>query len=76
MKRYLTTKEVAHYLNVSPTTLKLWRHQGIGPQYAKVGQSVRYDSEELERYIKGHTYGSTAEYEGQTRGVSHETLRL
>ena len=43
------------FLNVSASTLKRWRDEGIGPRYIKIGQGknskVLYPITELEKFI-------------------------
>ena len=39
---YMTTREVAAFLGLSAGTLCVWRSQGKGPSYYKVGNAVRY----------------------------------
>lgn len=40
--RYMTTYEAAELLGLSAGTLRVWRCQGKGPSYYKVGNAVRY----------------------------------
>ncbi|MDR0967649.1 MAG: helix-turn-helix domain-containing protein [Rickettsiales bacterium] len=39
---YLTTIEVAKLLQFSANTLRMYRCDGMGPAYVKVGRLVRY----------------------------------
>ena len=41
---YMTTREAAAFLGLSAGTLCVWRCQGKGPSYYKVGNAVRYKS--------------------------------
>lgn len=43
---------VAKVLNVAPGTLNIWRHEGKGPRYVKLGGAVRYRYGDLLDYIK------------------------
>jgi DNA-binding transcriptional MerR regulator len=46
-----TPAEAAELLGgVSVDTLRDWRYRGTGPAYVRVGQQVRYDLRDLERY--------------------------
>ncbi|WP_136796192.1 helix-turn-helix domain-containing protein [Desulfosediminicola ganghwensis] len=45
-----TEKEAAIQLGVQPQTMASWRHQGVGPNYLKVGSNVRYERQELDAY--------------------------
>lgn len=51
MKHLLTERQAADYLNLSVSTLQAWRAGGAGPRFVKLGKSVRYRPEELERYM-------------------------
>jgi len=44
---FLTTKEAAHYLRLSPRTLEKMRVTGSGPNYRKHGRYVRYNINDL-----------------------------
>jgi DNA-binding transcriptional MerR regulator len=47
----MTAAEAAKWLGgVSVDTLRDWRYRGTGPAYIRVGQQVRYDLRDLERY--------------------------
>lgn len=43
----LTEHEVAAFLCVSLATVRRWRQQESGPDYVKLGSSVRYKQDEL-----------------------------
>jgi predicted DNA-binding transcriptional regulator AlpA len=47
----LTEKQTAHLLQVKPQTLATWRTKGIGPNYIKLGSSIRYKRQSLLEYI-------------------------
>lgn len=53
----LTTEEAARFLSIKTQTLALWRTQGRGPVYFKLGSSVRYDLKELKSYIHSQRVG-------------------
>ena len=48
--RLLTTEEVAQRFRTSPSTIRYWRHLGIGPAGIRVGRRVLYDEAECERW--------------------------
>jgi len=53
MEKHLTTREVAEMLGLKPITVKLWRVQGKGPAWVKVGsKSVRYSLTAVEAFLK------------------------
>jgi hypothetical protein len=51
MENLLTSKEVATLLNTSEANLANWRCQKKWLSYIKIGKSVRYKKEEVERFI-------------------------
>lgn len=50
-KKMLREEEVAELYGYSVKTLQGWRHKHIGPNYSKVGRSVRYDPKVVEEYF-------------------------
>lgn len=52
MKQYLSETDVARILNLSVVTIRNWRTRGRGPCYHKIGGVIRYDPDELRRYIE------------------------
>ena len=58
----LTTKEAASILRKSHITLEIWRVNGYGPKYIKIGRSVRYLLSDLQAFElpHNHTSGRTA----------------
>ena len=54
-----TTSQAAAYIGGSnpPTvrTLANWRKRGIGPDYIRVGNKIRYTTEALQRYLEINT---------------------
>lgn len=52
MEKHLTTREVAEMLGLKPITVKLWRLQGKGPAWVKVGsKAVRYPLSAVQAFI-------------------------
>ena len=47
---YMTTYEAADFLGFTAGTLRTWRCQGKGPNYYKVGSTVRYEMDDLEAW--------------------------
>jgi len=66
MKQTLvTTPAAAEYLgNLKPNTLEIWRIQGTGPAYKKIGRLVRYSIEDLDQYIAAQSRTSTSQAGG------------
>lgn len=51
----LPPEQAAEYLGIEAGTMRVWRNSGKGPRYIKVGGSVRYRVDALERFIKAQT---------------------
>ncbi|MFH5822244.1 helix-turn-helix transcriptional regulator [Georgenia sp. AZ-5] len=47
----LTLKEAAEMLRASESTLRYWRHLGVGPRSFKLGRRVVYAREDLDRWV-------------------------
>jgi len=62
---WLTTKEVARVLQISPRTIQNYRDQGILP-FSQFGREVRYRSEDVQDFLMAH-YVKSRDQEG---GVS------
>ncbi len=64
---YLTTREAAAFLKISPRTLERLRITGGGPRFTKVGTSIRsrvvYKRSDLIEWMEGRSFGSTSEYD-------------
>jgi excisionase family DNA binding protein len=60
VKPILTTDEAADYTSFSKRTLENWRRNGGGPQYSKIGRSVRYRREDLDAFLESHLKTSTS----------------
>jgi len=48
----LTPTEAAKVLRVSPATLPRWRWAGDGPDFVRIGRSIRYRREDLEKFVR------------------------
>ena len=49
---YLTEKDAAKILSVSPKTMQKWRFLCKGPSYKKMGRAVRYTLADLQAYAE------------------------
>ncbi len=58
MTDFLTPDELAERWKLHANTLNIWRMNGTGPEYIKVGQSVRYPIEAIETYERENTKGN------------------
>jgi len=54
------TKAAANYLDLAPVTLEMWRVQGAGPEFLKLGKSVRYTQESLDAFLESRKRTSTS----------------
>ena len=51
-KEWLTTAEVAEYLNESIHTLYSWNSRGGGPPRYRLGKGLRYRRSEVDQWIR------------------------
>lgn len=47
-----TTEEAANYLTLKRQTLYVWRMQGRGPRFLRLGRAIRYRQEDLDEYLR------------------------
>ena len=57
----LNEHEVAALLNVKVATLRRWRWAGKPPRFLKIGFSVRYEPDELAKFITAARRTSTTD---------------
>jgi len=57
----LNERQAAEFLGLSHRTLQCWRRIGRGPTFLKIGEAVRYDRAELERYLAAQVRQSTSD---------------
>lgn len=56
LESLLTEREAAAFLKLSPNTLSVWRSQGYGPPYLKLGRrTVRYRMTDLAAWAGGRS---------------------
>lgn len=48
--------DVAKYLSIPVRTLAIWRQQGKGPKFYKIGRHVRYSWTDIEAWITENTH--------------------
>jgi len=48
----LRSKEVAEILGIPESTLRYWRNVGLGPAWHKLEGSIRYDVDDVSRYVE------------------------
>ena len=51
---FFTAKEAAVFLRFKPTTFAIWRSEGRGPTYSKIGGSIRYRRNDLEMWANAN----------------------
>ncbi len=49
----MDANNAAKYVNRAPKTLAMWRVNGVGPAWTKVGGRVFYNKEVLDSYMLG-----------------------
>ena len=54
-KKYLRESEVAQMTGFALSTLRNHRFQGRGIPHLKISRSIRYDYEEVVRFMEAHT---------------------
>lgn len=65
MKEIDGTEGTADHLNSTPSTLRYWRHIGMGPVSFKVGRRVLYRKTDVDAWL-------AAQYDATARGESIE----
>lgn len=58
---FLSTKQAAAYVGLSPRTLEKMRVVGGGPMYRKHGRYVRYHIDDLSGWSSSNAHSSTSE---------------
>ena len=58
---YMSTREAAAFLGLSPRTLDRYRVSGGGPVFRKFGSSVRYARADLESWASARRRSSTSD---------------
>jgi len=62
MNPLLSQRDAARLLGLSTRTLERWRVSGqVGLRYVKLGNSVRYRLEDIERCVAARVVASTSE---------------
>ena len=60
-RRYMVAWHAAAYLGISESLLNSMRVSGKGPRYAKLGERVVYDVEDLDTWVEARKRRSTGE---------------
>lgn len=59
---YLKEGQVAELLGLPVRTLQSWRLRGGGPEFYKIGRSVRYKRSDLDEWLASRKASSTASH--------------
>lgn len=60
--RYLSPQQVADQLpGITTGTLAMWRHEGKGPRYRKLGRIVLYTADEVDEWVDAGTREGTSD---------------
>jgi predicted DNA-binding transcriptional regulator AlpA len=59
--KLLNNQEAAERLGIKPDTLRIWRMQGKGPHFRKIGSLVRYAESDVTAYVDASTRISTSQ---------------
>ncbi|MHC8354265.1 helix-turn-helix transcriptional regulator [Pseudomonas sp. LB3P81] len=60
--KLLTNVQACELLGLKPNTLEVWRTQGKGPQYRKIGRAIRYVESDILAWIDAQTCTNTSQY--------------
>ena len=73
---YYTVAEAANFLRYACTTLDVWRSEGRGPNYIKVGRSIRYRRADIDRWMAAGPSGQrTMERESECHQSKRELAK-
>lgn len=61
LRNLVTEHAAAELLGLSVRTLQKWRLRGGGPAFLKLGHAVRYDLEDVERFVRERRRCSTSD---------------
>lgn len=54
----IDTRTLSEYLNIAEPTVRRWRREGKGPAFLRLGGSIRYRPEEVEKWIEQQQEGT------------------
>lgn len=69
--KLLTNNETANLIGLKPNTLEIWRWQGKGPVYRKIGRLVRYVESDVLQWLDAQTRQNTSQHARPTLGEVH-----
>ncbi len=50
--RFMSRAELAELMGVTPRAVRAWASKGTGPEYIRVGRTCRYETRDVEQWIK------------------------
>lgn len=68
----LRTHEAAKYLSLGIPTLEKLRVYGGGPNFVRLGRSVRYRPADLDAWLESRIYSSTSDRRQPQKEARHE----
>lgn len=51
---HVRTAAAARHLGLAEKTLANWRSAGKGPRYSRIGRTILYRLDDLDRFVEGH----------------------
>lgn len=57
--RMMNSPELAEEIGVPVQRLAVWRMEGTGPRYVKLGRSIRYRSSDVQAWLEANTVETT-----------------
>lgn len=67
--KLLSNSETAALVGLKPNTLEVWRNQGKGPRYRKIGRLVRYSESDVLTWLDAQSRRSTSDLPDRTPTV-------
>ncbi|WP_454756887.1 helix-turn-helix transcriptional regulator [Cupriavidus campinensis] len=67
--KLLTNTQTAELLGLRSNTLEIWRTQGRGPVFRKIGRAVRYAEADVLAWLDAQTRTSTSHQPGQLASI-------
>ncbi len=61
MEKLIDEKQVEKFYGLKQSSLQKWRCLGGGPNFIKIGRSVRYRPSDIESFINDHLRISTSD---------------
>jgi Helix-turn-helix domain len=53
-RRLIGTRELATLWSLPESTLRYWRCAGLGPTFVKLGGRIKYDVDDVDRYVRAN----------------------